>query len=154
MWLGKLDKQTLNWKELFTDNKSPEVGHPVLVWKLSDAVRYLCSAQFPGRCQNSTYAHQYQIGFRRSFGWSRKESLYCFTRHRGPQWANTLKTVSPLGRFLRNLTAMVQGVGVLVRIRICAGPAFLQSKDCLASSGLRMGFWGSQGYQTVTFSWK
>ena len=33
--------------------------------------------------------------WRQRFGWSRKEELYCFSRQRGPQWANALTTVCP-----------------------------------------------------------
>ena len=36
-----------------------------------------------------------------------------------------------------------QGAGLTIRIRVPAGPAFLQSRDHLVSGGLMMGFCGS-----------
>ena len=45
-----------------------------------------------------------------------------------------------------------QGVGLLRRIRVRAGPAFLQSRQHLPSSGLMMGSCGSRDYEIVTFS--
>ena len=47
--------------------------------------------------------------WRPSFGWSRKEQLYCFARQRGPQRANALKIVCPdLEGLVRSFIAMVQ----------------------------------------------
>ena len=67
--------------------------------------------------------------------------------------ANDLKTVCPIPRELVvNFLVMVQGARLLKRIRVHAGPAFLQYTDHLASCGLMRGFCGSQGYQTLTFS--
>ena len=37
-----------------------------------------------------------------------------------------------------------QGAGLLIRIRVTAGPAFLQTRDHLTSGGLMMGFCGSR----------
>ena len=36
-----------------------------------------------------------------------------------------------------------QGAGLLIRIRVLTGPAFLQRRDYLVSSGFVMGFCGS-----------
>ena len=38
---------------------------------------------------------------RQSFGWSRKEELYCFARQRGPQWASASKNCVPTWEDLR-----------------------------------------------------
>ena len=47
---GNLISRNWTGKNLFfTDNKSPEVGHPGPARELSYAVRYLCSVQFSGQ---------------------------------------------------------------------------------------------------------
>ena len=49
-----------------------------------------------------------QLILRRSFGWSKKEKLYCFARQVGTHWANALKTVSPPGGVVKSFIVMVQ----------------------------------------------
>ena len=45
------------------------------------------------------------LTWRQSFGWSRREWLYCFVRQRGPQWTNALETeLTTLERVVRSLT--------------------------------------------------
>ena len=49
-----------------------------------------------------------ELNLRQSFGWSRKEELYCFARQRGPQLANALKTTCPnLGKTVRSFMVIV-----------------------------------------------
>ena len=81
----------------------------------------------PSWCWNSASVRWCQIeSQRQGFAWSRKEQLYCFARQRGTQWAIALKTLCPnLGDLVMSFIAMVQGVGLLIRIRVCAGPAFI-----------------------------
>ena len=44
-----------------------------------------------------------------SFGWGRKEQLYCFARQRQTLWTNALQAVCPnLERVVRSSTVMVQ----------------------------------------------
>ena len=88
--------------------------------------------------ENSASLHQYQPeSQRQSFGWSRKEWLYCFVRQRRTLWAAALKNpVSWPGKIWWGvLQRGFKGsrVGLLIRIRVCAGPAF--SDLLLHSSG-------------------
>ena len=63
---------------------------------------------------------------RQSFGWSREEQLYCFTRQRGPQRANALTTVCP------DLAGVVSFIVMVPR-----------GRDQLADS-LLIGWWGGK----------
>ena len=52
------------------------------------------------------------------------------------------------GGFGEEFYNSISRAGLLRRIRVCVGPAFLY----LASGGLLMSFCGSRGYPTLTFS--
>ena len=52
--------------------------------------------------------------------------LYCFTRQRGTQWADALKTCMFQLRVIgEEFNSNGSRVGLLIRIRVCAEPAFL-----------------------------
>ena len=59
---------------------------------------------------NPASVPQLQIkSWTQSFGWGRKEQLYCFARQRQPLWANALETVCPnLEWVVRSFMVMVQ----------------------------------------------
>ena len=78
-------------------------------------------------------------------GEAERNSFIALPGKGGPQQDNALKTVCPSpgkGGVLRSLIVIVQGAGLLIRIRVRAGPAFLPSRDHLETirTGLVMGF--------------
>ena len=89
---------------------------------------------FEADAESSASVHQCQIeSQRQSFGWSRKELLYCFPRQRGTQWALVLETVCPNPRELgEGFDSNGSRVGLLIGLKCVQG---LHSFN-LASSGL------------------
>lgn len=78
----------------------------------------------------------------RDRGWDEveKEERYCSARPRGPQESNTLKLGVPtLGwgeGFGEGFDSSASRAALLMRIKVFAGPEFLQSRGHLASGGL------------------
>ena len=84
-----------------------------------------------------------------SIGWIRIEQLYCFA---GKGSSGVPVLVWGLGGGMSYEKFYGQGVELLIRIKVCPGPAFLLPfEDLLKSSGLLICC--SWGYWIVTFSW-
>ena len=84
-----------------------------------------------------------------SIGWIRKEQLYCFA---GKGSSGVPVLVRGLGGGMSCEEFYGQGVELLIRIKVCPGPAFLLPfEDLLESFGLLICC--SWGYWVVTFSW-
>ena len=71
--------------------------------------RCFCCLSILNRAVWEGHVHTALFKKRQSFRWSRKESLCCFARQRGPQWANVLELVCPhLEKVVRSFMVMVQ----------------------------------------------
>ena len=79
--------------------------------------------------------------------WKRVALLLC--QAKGPQQLMPSKLCVPTWGFCEE--SYSQGVGLLIRIMVPAGPAFLKSTDHLASGGFMMDFCDSGSCRTVTF---
>ena len=69
-----------------------QVHNPTQLYKLEQERTGMLNLSLP---QLASVPCHWNKSPRQSFGWSRKEKLYCFARQRGTHQANALKTVCP-----------------------------------------------------------